>query len=311
MDILFMGTPDFAAASLKVLIQSRHNVVGVVTQPDKPKGRGHKLTPPEVKVIALENDIEVYQPVTLRNGELEDILKKLNPDLIAVVAYGKILPKYIIDFPKYGCVNVHGSLLPKYRGAAPIQWSVINGDEVTGVTTMLMDEGLDTGDMLLTQEVTIGEYETSEELFDRLAPIGGELLVKTIDALENESVTPIKQDDDKSSYASLIKKEMGMIDWSKTAGEISKLICGMNSWPLAYTHYKGEVLKIVSAVYDLDEDVNGEVGQIIEYVKKKGLKIKCGSGVLYIQTAQFTGSKKMNIDDYLRGHQVDIGEVLK
>ena len=227
MRILFMGTPDFAAASLKAMTDAGLDVVGVVSQPDRPKGRGHKLVPTDVKAAALEAGIEnIYQPEKLRNGELQPFLDKLKPELIVVVAYGKILPDYIIDYPKYGCVNVHASLLPKYRGAGPIQWAIINGEKVTGVTTMKMDSGLDTGDMLLKAETEIGEYETAEELFERLAVIGGDLLLKTIDGLEKGSITPTPQNDKEHTYAPMISRETGVIDWSKSAREISKLICG-------------------------------------------------------------------------------------
>ncbi len=210
MRILFMGTPDFAAASLKAMTDAGLDVVGVVSQPDRPKGRGHKLVPTDVKAAALEAGIEnIYQPEKLRNGELQPVLDKLKPELIVVVAYGKILPDYIIDYPKYGCVNVHASLLPKYRGAGPIQWAIINGEKVTGVTTMKMDSGLDTGDMLLKAETEIGEYETAEELFDRLAVIGGDLLLKTIDGLEKGSITPTPQNDEEHTYAPMISERNG------------------------------------------------------------------------------------------------------
>ena len=218
MRILFMGTPDFAAASLKAMTDAGLDVVGVVSQPDRPKGRGHKLVPTDVKAAALEAGIEnIYQPEKLRNGELQPVLDKLKPELIVVVAYGKILPDYIIDYPKYGCINVHASLLPKYRGAGPIQWAIINGEKVTGVTTMKMDSGLDTGDMLLKAETEIGEYETAEELFERLAVIGGDLLLKTIDGLEKGSITPTPQNDKEHTYAPMISRETGVIDWSKSA----------------------------------------------------------------------------------------------
>ena len=213
MRILFMGTPDFAAASLKAMTDAGLDVVGVVSQPDRPKGRGHKLVPTDVKAAALEAGIEnIYQPEKLRNGELQPVLDKLKPELIVVVAYGKILPDYIIDYPKYGCINVHASLLPKYRGAGPIQWAIINGEKVTGVTTMKMDSGLDTGDMLLKAETEIGEYETAEELFERLAVIGGDLLLKTIDGLEKGSITPTPQNDKEHTYAPMISRETGVID---------------------------------------------------------------------------------------------------
>lgn len=307
MKILFMGTPDFAAEALKALIDAKLDIVAVVSQPDKPKGRGHKLMPTEVKQAALEAGLTVYQPEKIKNGELQEILDNLKPDLIVVVAYGKILPDYIINYPKYGCINIHASLLPKYRGAAPIQWSIINGDKKTGVTTMKMDSGIDTGDILLTEETEIGEYETSEELFDRLAKIGGKLIVKTIE--EIESITPIPQNHAQHTYAPMIKRETGIIDWNKSAREISKLICGMNSWPLASTQYKGETLKIVTAKVQ-DEDAGKEPGTIIALEKGKGLKVACGRGVLYIQMAQFPQSRKMNVEDYARGHEIEIGTVL-
>lgn len=307
MKILFMGTPDFAAEALKALIDAKLDVIAVVSQPDKPKGRGHKLMPTEVKAAALEAGLTVYQPEKIKNGELQEILDNLKPDLIVVVAYGKILPDYIINYPKYGCINIHASLLPKYRGAAPIQWSIINGDKKTGVTTMKMDSGIDTGDILLTEETEIGEYETSEELFDRLAKIGGKLIVKTIEEIEN--ITPIPQNHAQHTYAPMIKRETGIIDWNKSAREISKLICGMNSWPLASTQYKGETLKIVAAKVQ-DENTGKEPGTIIALEKGKGLKVACGSGVLYIQVAQFAQSRKMNVEDYARGHEIEIGTVL-
>lgn len=307
MKILFMGTPDFAAEALKALIDAKLDVIAVVSQPDKPKGRGHKLMPTEVKAAALEAGLTVYQPEKIKNGELQEILDNLKPDLIVVVAYGKILPDYIINYPKYGCINIHASLLPKYRGAAPIQWSIINGDKKTGVTTMKMDSGIDTGDILLTEETEIGEYETSEELFDRLAKIGGKLIVKTIEEIEN--ITPIPQNHAQHTYAPMIKRETGIIDWNKSAREISKLICGMNSWPLASTQYKGETLKIVAAKVQ-DENTGKEPGTIIALEKGKGLKVACGSGVLYIQVAQFAQSRKMNVEDYARGHEIEIGAVL-
>lgn len=304
-----MGTPDFAAATLCALAKTDHEIVGVVSQPDRPKGRGHKLVPTEVKAEAEKAGLTVYQPESLKNGELLPILDELKPELIAVVAYGNILPDYIINYPKYGCVNVHASLLPKYRGAAPIQWAIINGEDVTGVTTMKMDSGLDTGDMLLCEETPIGEYETSEELFERLSQIGGELLIKTIDGLEKGEITPIPQNDAEHTYAPMISKETGIIDWRRTAREISKLICGMNSWPLASTTYKGDTLKIVKARICADNS-DKEAGTILSLDKGRGLKISCGEGTLYIEQSQFPNSKKMNIEDYARGHEIEIGAVL-
>jgi len=302
MRILFMGTPDFAAASLNAMVNAGFNVVGVVSQPDKPKGRGHKMIPTDVKLAAQAANIEVYQPQTLKNGELMPVLEELKPDVIVVAAYGKILPPYVIEYPRYGCLNVHASLLPKYRGAAPIQRAIINGDDTTGVTIMQMDNGLDTGDMLLKAETQIGEYETAEQLFDRLAVLGGELLNEALSDIDN--LTPQKQNDAEATYAAKISREDGKIDWTKSADEISKLICGMNSWPLAYTSYKGEVLKIAEATKCSD---SGKPGMILELRKKEGLVVACGEGSICIKTAQFPNSRKMNVEDYARGHEIETG----
>ncbi|MBE7044872.1 MAG: methionyl-tRNA formyltransferase [Ruminococcaceae bacterium] len=308
MRILFMGTPDIAASALGALLDAGLSVVGAVTQPDKPRGRGHKLTPPEVKVLAEENSIPVYQPEGLKNGELKPVLEELKPDLIVVVAYGKILPEYVLEAPEKGCINLHVSLLPKYRGAAPIQWAVLNGDEETGITTMRMDAGMDTGDILLQKRFAIGEYETSEELFDRMAEEGGKLLVETIHTLD--SIVPVAQEHDKATHAPMITKEMGKIDWNQPAKAVSKWICGMNSWPVAYTNYQGEVLKIYRAKIcsEYGEDTPGK---ILCHTEKKGLKVACKTGSLYLQEVQFAGSKRMHPDDYLRGHSVEIGTVLE
>ncbi len=307
MKILFMGTPDIAASCLKALIDAGLSVSGVVSQPDKPKGRGHRLMPTDVKVAAEKYNIPVYQPESLKNGELMPILEEIKPDIIIVVAYGKILPAYIINYPKYGCINMHASLLPKLRGAAPIQWAVINGDKKTGATTMLMDEGLDTGDMLITREIEIGEYETAEELFGRMAVLGGEVLVETIKNIEN--IKPIPQDHENYTYAPMIKKEMAHIDWNKSTDEISKLICGMNSWPMAYSIYKGENVKIISA--KKGGTVNGKNGEIISFEKGKGLIVKTADGSIIIEVAQFANSKKMPVADYLLGHTIEFGTILE
>lgn len=308
LKIMFMGTPDIAAVCMKAMIDKGLNIVCAITQPDKPKGRGHKMMPTEVKVCACENNIPVYQPEKIKNNELMPLLQEYKPDIIAVVAYGKILPSYVLDFPKYGCVNMHASLLPKYRGAAPIQWSVINGEEYTGVTTMLMAEGLDTGDMLLQKKIKIGEYETSEQLFDRMAVLGGEVLCETIENIEN--IKPIPQNHNEHTYAPMISKEMGKIDWSMGKKKISKLICGMNSWPLAYTEYKGEIVKIISAKIS-DETPTGENGQIIRHEKGKGLLVKCSDGGIWLEVIQFPAKKKMHVDEYLLGHTLEMGEILQ
>lgn len=305
MRILFMGTPDFAAASLRAMVEHGLDVVGAISQPDKPKGRGHKMVPTEVKVEAQKHGIEVYQPTKLKNDALMPLLDELKPDLIVVTAYGRILPDYIINYPKYGCINVHASLLPKYRGAAPIQWAIINGEKTTGISTMQMDSGLDTGDILLTCETEIGEYETAEELFDRLAVMGGELLIETIEKIDE--IKPTAQNHAEHTYAPMISKETGKIDWSKGNEEISKLICGLNSWPLAYTTYKGEAVKIVTA---RKTEGSGKPGEILSIEKNMGMKVACGEGALYIEIAQFPNSKKMRVEDYARGHEIEIGTVL-
>lgn len=307
MRILFMGTPDFAAASLRALLDSGRDVAGVVTNPDKPKGRGYKLVKPPVKELAEDAGIPVFQPASLKNGELQPVLDELQPDIICVVAYGKILPGYVLDFPRLGCVNVHGSLLPKYRGAAPIQWSVINGDEYAGITTMLMNEGLDTGDMLLCERVKIGAEETSAELFDRLAPLGGELLCKTLDALEKGTVRPEPQNDSEATYAPMIKKEDGKINWSDSPEKICSLVRGMNSWPMAYTYFNGQPVKIISAAVSADKP-DALPGTVAGLVKKQGLLVSCGGGGVFIREVQFAGSKRMSIEDYLRGHSINAGE---
>lgn len=307
MKILFMGTPDFASEILRAISETDNEIVGVVSQPDKPKGRGHKLVPTDVKVMAESLGLTVYQPETLKDGAFSDTLNDLAPDMIVVAAYGKILPEYILNYPEYGCINVHASLLPKYRGAAPIQWSIINGDEKTGVAIMKMEKGLDTGDVVSVYETPIGEYETAGELFDRLAKLGGELLVKTIPEIENGTAVYTKQDDSKSTYAEKITKELSIIDWTLSNDKISKLICGMSPFPGAVTTYKGEMFKIYEAEKTNGE---GECGEILGIEKNKGLKVACGNGALYIKTVQFPGLKRMNIEDYARGHEIVNGVIL-
>ena len=296
-----MGTPDFAAKSLKSLIDSKYDVCAVFTQPDKPKGRGYKLTPSDVKKLALENNIEVFQPAKLKTGEAFDIIKELNPDIIVVVAYGKILPKEIIEFPKYGCINVHGSLLPKYRGAAPIQWSVINGERKTGVTTMYMDEGLDTGDMILKEETDILENETSGELYERLSVLGAKLLIKTIEEIENGSTKREKQDNNNFSYAPMLNKDMALIDWNKSADEIHNLIRGLNPWPIAFSYINGKRVKIYkSCISNLVGKVPGEV------ISEKPFVISCGENTaIELLEVQYEGKKRMSSGDFLRGYKIE------
>ena len=305
MRIVFMGTPDFAVPSLQALIDAGHDVCAVYTQPDKPQGRKQILTAPPVKTLALEHDIPVFQPNTLKNEDEQARLRELAPEVIIVVAYGKLLPKAVLDIPPHGCINVHGSLLPRWRGAAPIQWAVIAGDEMAGVTTMQMAEGLDTGDMLLTYETKVGEKETAGELFDRLAQSGAELLTQTLVKLDE--ITPRPQDDAQSCYAHMLDKQMAVIDWSKSAHEIDCLIRGLNPWPIALTTLSGERLTVFAA-----EKANGrgEPGTVLEADPKKGLTVACGEGALGLTEIQLVGGKRMKATDFLRGHAIEVGTKL-
>ena len=305
MRIVFMGTPDFAVPSLQALIDAGHDVCAVYTQPDKPQGRKQILTAPPVKTLALEHDIPVFQPNTLKNEVEQARLRELAPEVIIVVAYGKLLPKAVLDIPPHGCINVHGSLLPRWRGAAPIQWAVIAGDEMAGVTTMQMAEGLDTGDMLLTYETKVGEKETAGELFDRLAQSGAELLTQTLVKLDE--ITPRPQDDAQSCYAHMLDKQMAVIDWSKSAHEIDCLIRGLNPWPIALTTLSGERLKVFAAEKAAG---NGEPGTVLEADPKKGLTVACGEGALKLTEIQLVGGKRMKVNDFLRGHAIEVGTKL-
>lgn len=305
MRIVFMGTPDFAVPSLQALIDAGHDVCAVYTQPDKPQGRKQILTAPPVKTLALEHDIPVFQPNTLKNEVEQARLRELAPEVIIVVAYGKLLPKAVLDIPPHGCINVHGSLLPRWRGAAPIQWAVIAGDEMAGVTTMQMAEGLDTGDMLLTYETKVGEKETAGELFDRLAQSGAELLIQTLVKLDE--ITPRPQDDAQSCYAHMLDKQMAVIDWSKSAHEIDCLIRGLNPWPIALTTLSGERLKVFAAEKAAG---NGEPGTVLEADPKKGLTVACGEGALKLIEIQLVGGKRMKATDFLRGHVIEVGTKL-
>ena len=305
MRIVFMGTPDFAVPSLQALIDAGHDVCAVYTQPDKPQGRKQILTAPPVKTLALEHDIPVFQPNTLKNEDEQARLRELAPEVIIVVAYGKLLPKAVLDIPPHGCINVHGSLLPRWRGAAPIQWAVIAGDEMAGVTTMQMAEGLDTGDMLLTYETKVGEKETAGELFDRLAQSGAELLTQTLVKLDE--ITPRPQDDAQSCYAHMLDKQMAVIDWSKSAHEIDCLIRGLNPWPIALTTLSGERLKVFAAEKAAG---NGEPGTVLEADPKKGLTVACGEGALKLTEIQMVGGKRMKATDFLRGHVIEVGTKL-
>ena len=313
MNIVFMGTPDFAVPCLQALIDSGETVQAVFTQPDKPKGRGYKLTPPPVKELAMKNNIPVYQPVSLKKGEDAEnalkILRELSPDLIAVTAYGKILPTEILELPKHFCVNVHASLLPKYRGAGPIQWSVLNGETVTGVTTMLMADGIDTGDMLLSESTPIGENETASELHDRLAIMGAELLIKTIEAVKNNAITPVKQDDSLSSHAPMLTKDMCPIDFSLSAREIHNKIRGLSAFPCATAMLDGKRIKVYKS--ELSEETSGGV-QPGTIVNASTFTVACGDGkCIRFTEIQAEGGKRMKTEDYLRGNPVEKGTVLQ
>ena len=294
-----MGTPEFAVPCLENIINSNYNICGVFTQPDKKKGRGQMLSAPPVKEFALHHGIDVFQPTSLKNEESFEIIKKLNPDIIVVVAYGKILPERIINFPKYGCINVHASLLPKYRGAAPIQWSIINGESKTGITTMYMDKGLDTGDMLLKDETLIDENETSFELSKRLSQMGANLIVKTLKALENGNLEKIKQDDNLSNYAPMLDKTICKIDFNKTAFEVHNLVRGLNPWPIACTTLNGKNLKIYKTKVIKDvKGIPGEVKSCIPFI----VCCKDNTAVEIVEL-QFDGKKRMNSEAFMRGYR--------
>lgn len=306
-----MGTPDFAVGTLKALLASEHEVLAVVTQPDKPKGRGKAMQFTPVKEVAVEAQVPVWQPQKVRDAAFVEQLKELNPDVIVVVAFGQIIPKSILELPKYGCVNVHGSLLPKYRGAAPIQWAVIDGENVSGVTTMQMDAGVDTGDMLLTAEVVLDQEETGGSLFDKLSAVGAELLIETLNALEKGTVTPEKQPEESPTpYAAMLTKQMGQIDWTRPAVEIERLIRGLNPWPSAYTHLGGKTLKIWRA-HVADSVLAGEVRPgVTAVLDKQQFGVQTGEGVLMIDELQLEGKKRMQTDAFLRGFTVSMGETL-
>ena len=304
MKIVFMGTPDFAVPSLEALIE-KYGVEAVFTQPDRPKGRGKKLAFSPVKEVAVRHNIKVLQPEKLKDDrEAVEYLKDLRPDFIIVVAFGQILTKEVLDIPKYGCINLHASLLPMYRGAAPLNWVVINGEKKSGNTTMLMDVGLDTGDMLLKDEVEISDDMTAGELHDTLMASGGELLIKTIEGLVQGTITPIKQEGE-TCYAKMLSKDTGKIEWSKAAKDIHNLIRGLNPWPIAHTTYKGQSMKIYASSV-LEENSNKEAGTIIG-VNKDGIKVSCGEDVLLIKKVQFPNGKPLTIEQYINGNEIEVG----
>jgi methionyl-tRNA formyltransferase len=303
-----MGTPDFSVPTLQELIYSEHDVVAVVTQPDKPKGRGNKVLYTPIKEVAINNNIKVYQPKKLREEDFINEMKLINPDVIIVIAFGQILPKSVLNIPKYGCINVHASLLPKYRGAGPIQWSIINGESKTGITTMHMDVGLDTGDMIHKEEVVIENNDTGGSLHDKLSAVGAKLLIKTLEEVQNNTAPREKQNDNESTYAPMLEKSMGNIDWEKEAYIIELLIRGLNPWPSAYTYLGNKILKIWSATV-IEHKYNGNPSEIVD-ITKEGFIVKCGKHNLLINEIQLQGKKRMSADAFLRGHNLTKGEAL-
>lgn len=310
MRIIFMGTPDFSVPALEALVASEHEVAAVVTQPDKPKGRGKEIHMSPVKECALKHNIPVYQPVRARDEAFVEEMRTLKPDAMVVIAFGQILPKSLLDLPKYGCVNIHASLLPKYRGAAPIQWAVINGDEETGITTMMMDVEMDTGDMLEKTVVKLNPDETGGSLFDRLSLLGGDLILSTLSKLEKGEITPQPQDHAQATYVKKISKSMGDIDWTMDAVSIERLVRGLNPWPSAFTRWNGKMLKIWEAKVLPDLETKAPCGSVIS-ASDEGLKIQTGNGVLCVTSLQLEGKKRMDTAAFLRGYQVESGFIME
>lgn len=309
MNIVYMGTPDIAAVVLEKLINSRHNIMAVVTKPDKPKGRGKQIQYTPVKELALKHNLPVYQPFKLKEEEIQETLRQLNPDIIVVAAFGQILPKSILELPKYGCVNVHASLLPKYRGAAPIQWTIIDGEDKTGITIIHMDAGIDTGDMIMKEEVIIEPKETGGSLHDKLAECGGNLILKALDAIENGTAPREKQKDEESNYAKMLDKTIGKIDFNQSAVAIERLIRGLNPWPSAYASLNGKTLKIWDA--DIIDKISvGMPGEILE-ITKNSIIVKTGEGNLSIYELQLEGKNRMTAEAFLRGYTITKGTVLQ
>ena len=308
MKVIFMGTPDFAVGTLEAIIEAGHEVVLVVTQPDKPKGRGKTMQFPPVKECALKHGLEIFQPTKIRESANVEYLRSYHADIIIVVAFGQIMPKSILDMPKYGCINVHASLLPKYRGAAPIQWAVINGDPVTGVTIQQMDIGVDTGDIILTKELAISEEETGGGLFDKLAVVGAEACIEALEQIANGTATRTPQNHAEATHVSMISKEFGNIDWDKSATEIERLIRGIKPWPSAYTMLDGKTFKIWKAKVVSAE--NEYATGCIIHVGKGQMEVQTGNGVLSLLEVQLEGKKRMEVDAFLRGYHVDEGTFL-
>ena len=306
MKVIFMGTPDFSVSTLEALAEAGHEVVLAVTQPDKPKGRGGKMQYTPVKEAALARDIPVYQPKKIREPECIEELKKYNADIMVVIAFGQILPKEILQMTPYGCINVHASLLPKYRGAAPIQWAVIDGEKVSGVTTMQMNEGLDTGDMILKTEIPLDPKETGGSLHDKLAEAGAKLCVETLKAIEDHTATFEKQGESPTEYARMLDKKLGNIDWNTSAVRIERLVRGLNSWPSAYTHWDKKVVKIWRAKAEADGTVKAEPGTVLS-VEKDSFTVQTGDGVLRVLELQIPGKKRMDTGAFLRGYTIESG----
>lgn len=317
MKIIFMGTPDFAVVPLEEIYKAGHEIVLIVTQPDKPRGRSGKLAPSPVKSWALEHDIEVFQPKKIRDEDAVEYLSKIECDIAVVAAFGQILPKSILDMPRFGCINVHASLLPKYRGAAPIQWAILNGEKKSGVTIMQMGEGLDDGDMLLTREVILDGTETGGSLFDDLARLGGKAVVEALELIEQGSINPVKQDESAATHVSMINKELGRINWSDAAERIERYVRGLNPWPSAYSSFKGKNLKIWRSHVVPSEELDSKgvnpadykEGQVC-FVNKKCVFVATGEGVLSLDEIQLEGKKRMEIAPFLLGNDVLLGEEL-
>ncbi len=309
MKIIFMGTPDFSVGTLEALIQAGHEITLVVSQPDKPKGRGHELAPTPVKLVAQRHGLKVFQPKKLRDPETIKVLEETPADVIVVIAFGQIVPAAVLHMKKYGCINVHGSLLPKYRGAAPIQWAVIDGEKESGVTIMQMDEGLDTGDMLLKKAVPLEDKETSGSLFDKLAELGASACVEALEKLEKGELKPEKQGESPTEYARMLTKDMGELDFTKSAAELERLIRGLNPWPSAYTKLGDKVLKIWAAEVCGRKDDKAACGEITE-VAKDAFTVACGEGALRVTELQLQGKKRMDTGAFLRGYRLEAGSRL-
>jgi methionyl-tRNA formyltransferase len=308
--VVFMGTPEFACPSLQKLIDRGEDVIAVVTQPDKPKGRGQKMAPPPVKELAEKNGIPVLQPAKVRAPEFIEIIKGMNPDVIVVVAFGQILPKALLDIPKFGCINLHASLLPRYRGAAPLNWCIINGETETGVTTMLMDEGLDTGAMLLKKTTPIDPDEDTRSLHDRLSVLGAETLSETLDLLTAGRLNPEKQDDSSSCYAPMLKKEHGRIDWNRDAATIKNMVRGMSPWPGAYTWLDGKLVKIWKVRVETGRDRDAATPGSVLRADREGIEVACTDGLIIIEELQLEGRKRLSAGDFLAGCKITPGIIL-